>query len=93
MPRGSTVLLYTEEGLELLATQVPAVDGQSLTHVQAEMQAAGLNLLAVGAVQSENAVAVNQSMAAGESAAMGTAVTVVFQDPTIPPDGDDVKPE
>ena len=93
LPRGSTVLLYTEEGLELLATQVPAVDGQSLTHVQAEMQAAGLNLLAVGAVQSENAVAVNQSMAAGESAAMGTAVTVVFQDPTIPPDGDDVKPE
>ena len=57
MPRGSTVLLYTEEGMELLA------------------------------------VAVSQSLQAGESAVMGTAVTVEFRDPTTPPDGDDVQPE
>lgn len=93
MPRGSTVLLYTEEGMDLLATQVPALDGQSLTQVQASMQAAGLNLLAVGAVQSDEAVAVSQSLTAGESVAMGEPVTVVFQDPDIPPDGDDVQPE
>lgn len=93
MPRGSTVLLYTEEGMELLATQVPATDGQSLTQVQANLQGAGLNLVAVGAVQSEDAVAVGQNLKAGESAAMGTAVTVEFRDPTAPPDGDDVKPE
>lgn len=93
MPRGSTVLLYTEEGMDLLATQVPALDGQSLTQVQASMQAAGLNLLAVGAVQSEEAVAVSQSLTAGESVAMGEPVTVVFQDPDLPPDGDDVQPE
>ena len=93
LPRGSTVLLYTEAGLELLATQVPAADGQNLARVQADMQAAGLNLKAVGAVQSEAAVAVSQSLEPGESAAMGTAVTVVFQDPTTPPDGDDVQPE
>ena len=93
MPRGSTVLLYTEEGMELLATQVPAIDGQSLTQVQASLQQAGLNLQAVGAVQSEAAVAVSQSLPAGESAVMGTAVTVEFRDPTTPPDGDDVQPE
>lgn len=93
MPRGSTVLLYTEEGMELLATQVPAIDGQSLTQVQASLQGAGLNLAAVGAVQSEEAVAVSQSLQAGESAVMGTAVTVEFRDPTTPPDGDDVQPE
>ena len=93
MPRGSTVLLYTEEGMELLATQVPAIDGQSLTQVQASLQGAGLNLVAVGAVQSEKAVAVSQSLQAGESAVMGTAVTVEFRDPTTPPDGDDVQPE
>ena len=93
MPRGSTVLLYTEEGMELLATQVPATDGQSLTQVQANLQGAGLNLVAVGAVQSEDAVAVSQNLKPGESAAMGTAVTVEFRDPTAPPDGDDVKPE
>ncbi len=93
MPRGSTVLLYTEEGMELLATQVPATDGQSLTQVQASLQQAGLNLQAVGAVQSEAAVAVSQSLPAGESAVMGTAVTVEFRDPTTPPDGDDVQPE
>ena len=50
-------------------------------------------LVAVGAVQSEDAVAVGQNLKAGESAAMGTAVTVEFRDPTAPPDGDDVKPE
>ena len=93
MPRGSTVLLYTEEGMELLATQVPAIDGQSLTQVQASLQGAGLNLVAVGAVQSEEAVAVSQSLQAGESAVMGTAVTVEFRDSTTPPDGDDVQPE
>ena len=93
MPRGSTVLLYTEEGMELLATQVPATDGQSLTQVQTSLQQAGLNLQAVGAVQSEAAVAVSQSLPAGESAVMGTAVTVEFRDPTTPPDGDDVQPE
>ena len=93
MPRGSTVLLYTEESMELLATQVPATDGQSLTQVQASLQQAGLNLQAVGAVQSEAAVAVSQSLPAGESAVMGTAVTVEFRDPTTPPDGDDVQPE
>lgn len=93
MPRGSTVLLYTEEGLQMMATQVPAIEGQSLAQVQADMQSAGLNLLAVGAVQSDAAVAVSQSPQAGENVAMGEPVTVVFQDPNIPPDGDDVQPE
>ena len=54
----------------------------------ADMQAAGLNLKAVGAVQSEAAVAVSQSSPAGEQLPQGSLVTVTFYDYTVPADED-----
>ncbi|MBQ8646575.1 MAG: PASTA domain-containing protein, partial [Oscillospiraceae bacterium] len=86
LPRGSTVLLYTEEGLELRTVTVPAVTGQTLEETAAAMAAAGLNLQAGGAAGREGTVAMRQSSPAGTSLAMGEVVQVDFYDPAIPED-------
>ncbi len=86
LPRGSTVLLYTEEGLALRTVTVPAVTGQTPEQAFAALTAAGLNLQMGGAAGRDGAVAVRQSSPAGESLAMGEVVRVDFYDPTVPED-------
>ncbi len=88
MPRGSTVMLYTEENLAQEVTVVPSLAGQSAGEAEAVLRRCGLNLRTVGPARSEAAVAVSQSAAPGQTLAQGSLVTVTFCDPTIPPDGD-----
>ena len=88
LPRGSTVLLYTEETAQLVTT-VPSITGQSVEQAEATLRAAGLNLQAAGAAGCEGVVAVQQGLAAGQQVPMGSVVTARFYDYTVVDDGDD----
>ena len=66
LPRGSTVLLYTEENAARQVTTVPSAAGQTLAEATETLHAAGLNIKAAGAAEMEGAVAVRQSSPAGE---------------------------
>ena len=88
LPRGSTVLLYLSEQARRQVTVVPAAAGTTLAEATEAFHAAGLNLKAGGAPDAEGAVAVAQSVPAGESLPQGSLVTVTFLDPDVPADED-----
>ena len=88
LPRGSTVLLYTEENAARQVTTVPSAAGQTLEEATETLHAAGLNIKAAGAAEMEGAVAVSQSSPAGEQLPQGSLVTVTFYDYTVPADED-----
>ena len=88
LPRGSTVLLYTEENAVRQVTTVPSAAGQTLDEATETLHAAGLNIKAEGAAEMEGAVAVAQSSPAGEQLPQGSLVTVTFYDYTVPADED-----
>lgn len=87
LPRGSTVLLYTEEEQEV-TTVVPSVSGMTVEQAQATLSAAGLNLKADGPLEGDGVVAVQQDAKEGECLPQGSLVTVTFCDLNLPEDGD-----
>ena len=88
LPRGSTILLYTEEGAKRQVTTVPSAAGQTLAEATETLHRAGLNIKAAGAAGASGAVAVRQSSPEGEQLPQGTLVTVTFYDYTVPADED-----
>lgn len=82
LPRGSTVLLYTQPA-ETLYTQVPTVLGQTLAQAARLFHGLGLNLQVSGPVDSDNCLAVWQSVPEGASLPQGSLVRVRFCDETV----------
>lgn len=83
LPRGSTLLLYTENA-QMRSTQVPSLTGQNAQQVQKVLAGAGLNLRAYGAPEQSNTVALFQNLQPGCNVPMGSAVEVYFYDPDVP---------
>ncbi len=77
---GSTVILYTEGSEEIHYTTVPDVRGMSRSNAEEVIRAAGLNFRAsdFGDKASSGAIAVEQSPAAGATAAQGAIIYVKF---------------
>ena len=83
IPGGSTVILYLGDAKPDEATTVPNVVGLGYEAAKNKLEAAGLFMRAVGGstFYSEASKAQSQSVAAGESEAMGTIVDVQFSTP------------
>lgn len=83
IPGGSTVILYLGDAKPDEATTVPNVVGLGYEAAKNKLEAAGLFMRAVGGstFYSEASKAQSQSVAAGESVAMGTIVDVQFSTP------------
>lgn len=78
---GSKVVLYTEEGLKADTATVPKVIGMTAAAANKALTNAGLNIaISDGTMKSvEGAIAIKQSVAAGEKVTPGTVVTVEFR--------------
>ena len=85
LPRGSTVVLYTEDTQPALVT-VPSLEGLTPDQAAARLAEAGLNLAALGPANQEGTVAAGQSVSAGTMLPAGSAVEVSFYDPSVPAD-------
>ena len=83
IPGGSTVILYLGDAKPDEATTVPNVVGLGYEAAKNKLEAAGLFMRAAGGstFYSEASKAQSQSVAAGESVAMGTIVDVQFSTP------------
>lgn len=83
IPGGSTVILYLGDAKPDEATTVPNVVGLGYEAAKNKLEAAGLFMRAVGGstFYSEASKAQSQSVAAGESVAIGTIVDVQFSTP------------
>ncbi|MCI6640886.1 MAG: PASTA domain-containing protein [Pygmaiobacter massiliensis] len=82
LPKGSTVVLYTDESADQMVT-VPSVVGHSVSSAEEALASAGLNIYRDGAQAGTNVTAVLQSVEAGTSVPRGTVVTVTFADNTL----------
>ncbi|MCC8022172.1 MAG: PASTA domain-containing protein, partial [Clostridiales bacterium] len=83
IPSGGTVVLYTETDSEDRTVEVPDFTGKTVTQVNAEAAAAGLNIQLSGKSLSENdVVSYKQSVEAGKEVEVGTVVTVYFKHTT-----------
>lgn len=84
LAKGSTVILYTEEGAADSMITVPDILGRSNTATAQALTAVGLNILKEGVISDDaNIKALSQSVAPGTQVPAGTVVTVVFGDNTI----------
>ena len=83
IPGGSTVILYLGDAKPDETTTVPNVVGLGYEAAKNKLEAAGLFMRAVGGstFYSEASKAQSQSVAAGESVAMGTIVDIQFSSP------------
>ena len=81
LPKGSTIILYTEEGLEEETVVVPDLTGRSVSSVEQTLSALGLNLRKSGNISSDNVVATAQDVTSGSTVTVGSVVTVTFHDP------------
>jgi len=83
IPKGGTVVLYTDEESKQQTVAVPDVKGQTGSVANRTIVNAGLNIKIEGAsAKLPGAVAVRQSPAAGTSVPPGTVITVDFLDVT-----------
>ncbi len=81
IPKGGTVLLYTEESAGSTTAQVPNVIGMSGQQANKAILNAGFNIKIAGiGIESSSSVAIRQSPAAGETIEIGSVVTVEFMD-------------
>lgn len=79
VPKGSTVILYTDEETESPIVEVPSVVGLSGTEANKRIVSSRLNLRIVGAdIDEEGTVAVSQTPEAGEALEIGSVITVNF---------------
>ncbi len=84
LPRGGTVILYTEQGAEQQMVEVPKVTGLSGQVANKTLLNSGLNIRIQGAsIEGATVEAISQSPAAGEMVPQGTVVTVQFADKTV----------
>lgn len=86
LARGSTVVLYTEEGVNAVQITVPSVLGQTAQQAEATLAAAGLNLKRAGVPLQAGTVAVRQSAPAGTTLPAGGTVEAAFYDWSLPED-------
>lgn len=79
IPKGGTVVLYTEEDTTQKTAKVPDFKGMSVSRANAAAVNAGLNIQLSGlGLSSGEAKASGQSLAAGTEVPIGTVVTVEF---------------
>jgi len=79
VPKGSTVILYTDEETTAPLVPVPDVVGLSGTEANKKIVSSRLNLRIVGAeIDEEGTVAVSQTPEAGETLEIGSVITVNF---------------
>ncbi len=79
VPKGSTVILYTDEETEAPTVEAPNVVGLSGTEANKRIVSNRLNLRIVGAdIDEEGTVAVSQSPDPGEVLEIGSVITVNF---------------
>ena len=84
VPKGSTIMLYTDESAESDMVTVPDVIGKSGLVVNRLVLNAGLNIKITGVgIENENAVAAKQTPAGGTEVPRGTVVTIDFADTTL----------
>ena len=84
VPRGSTIMLYTDDSAESDTVIVPDVVGKGGLVANKLVLNAGLNIKITGVgIENENAVAAKQSVAAGTEVPRGTVITVDFADTTL----------
>ncbi|MCI7804564.1 MAG: PASTA domain-containing protein [Oscillospiraceae bacterium] len=77
--QGGTVILYTQKNYTQEEAEVPDLTGYSLTDANYLLTTAGLNLIAGGAsTDSDSAVVMAQSVAAGTKVAKGTVIELTF---------------
>lgn len=77
LPKGGTVVLYTEEGGETKTAIVPDFTGMTVSQANAAGAAAGLNVCISGSA--DNSVAYAQSKEYGKEVEIGSVVTVEFR--------------
>ena len=78
IPKGSTVIIYTENSEQKMVT-VPNVVGLSVDEVKKRLGAVGLNVkVSGGGIDQSGCLSSSQSVAPGESVAEGSVVEVVF---------------
>lgn len=79
IPKGGTVVLYTDEGSMSKTTAVPDFKGKTLAQANQAAANAGLNITFSGVgLDSKEVKASEQSIAANEKVPLGTVVTVKF---------------
>lgn len=79
MPRGGTIVLYTDMDSASKKAVVPQFVGLTLSEANKEASAAGLNITIKGAsLSNSGVVCVKQSIAAGTQVSPGTVVTISF---------------
>ena len=84
VPKGSTIMLYTDESAESDMVTVPDVVGKGGLVTNKLILNSGLNIKITGVgIENENAVAAKQSLSAGTQVARGTVITVDFADTTL----------
>lgn len=84
VPRGSTVVVYTDPGSEGNLVTVPDLTTRSMQIATDLLKGSGLNMRATGATGTSPSIEVmSQSIAPGTEVPMGTLVEVVFQDKSV----------
>ncbi len=79
VPKGSTVILYTDEETETPLVEAPNIVGLSGTETNKKIVSSRLNLRIVGAdIDEEGTVAVSQNPEPGEMLEIGSVITVNF---------------
>ena len=79
MPKGGTIVLYTDKDSTAKKAVVPRFEGLSLAAANREASAARVNITIKGAsLSSAGSVCVSQSVPEGKEVSPGTVVTLVF---------------
>lgn len=79
VPRGGTVVIYTEDETQQKNVTVPNLLGLTATEVNTRLTALGLNAKVLGGgIDQAGCLSSKQSIAAGESVPIGTVVEVTF---------------
>ena len=80
IPKGSTVVCYLGNDLELEVGVVPDVTGMTVSQANNEITNAGFNIkIEGGAAENSSALAVDQDLAPGTEVYKGNVITVTFQ--------------
>lgn len=81
--RGGTVVLYTDTTTPELTVSIPNVEGLSKEYAKQLLQSVGLNMTVEGSSANAENVFATANEATGMTVALGTAITVSFQQYTV----------
>ena len=80
MPKGGIIVVYTEENAERQTGTVPNLSGLTISEANRVAVNAGFNIKVAGTTQGANQViSYKQSIQAGNTAQLGTVITVYFR--------------